>query len=76
MSDWRSLIIVLALFAVLLSALATEGGRPCAGNDPACRARPAWYTFPIAQVLTQMQMQEQSSAYAKQPTAALSAASP
>lgn len=74
MSNLRSLIIVLALFAVLLSALATEGFRPCADNDHACRGRTAWYTFPVARVLSQMQ--EQSSIHAKTPPATLSVASP
>ncbi|HEY2754247.1 MAG TPA: hypothetical protein VGJ01_00720 [Pseudolabrys sp.] len=55
MTDWRSFIIVLALFGVLLSALATERFRPCAEDDRACRDRAPWYTFPIARTLSQMQ---------------------
>ena len=76
MSDWRSLIIVLALFAVLLSALATERFRPCADTDQACRDRARWYTFPIARVLSQMQMQQPSSTQAKSPPETVSVASP
>ena len=68
MSDWRSFIIVLALFAVLLSALATERFRPCTEGDQACRERAPWYTFPIARVLSEVQ--GQSSVRAKSPTAA------
>jgi hypothetical protein len=68
MSDWRSFIIVLALFAVLLSALATERFRPCTEGDQACRERAPWYTFPIARVLSEAQ--GQSSVRAKSPPAA------
>jgi hypothetical protein len=57
MTDWRSFIIVLALIGVLLSAFATERVRPCAEADQACRARAPWYTFPIAQTLSEMQGQ-------------------
>jgi len=74
MTDWRSIIIVLALFGVLLSALATERFRPCDEGDQACRARAPWYTFPIARMLSQMQ--GQSSIRAKSKPAAVTDASP
>jgi hypothetical protein len=74
MSDWRSLTIVFALFAVLLSALATERTRPCTDTDQDCHGRTAWYTFPIARVLSQME--EPSSTRAKSPPETVNVASP
>jgi hypothetical protein len=74
MTDWRSLIIVLALFGVLLSAFATERFRPCADGDQACRERAPWYTFPVARMLSQMQ--GQSSIRTKTPPGAVTDASP
>jgi hypothetical protein len=74
MTDWRSFIIVLALFGVLLSALATERFRPCDEADQACRERAPGYTFPIARMLAQMQ--SQSSIRAKTKPGAVTDASP
>ena len=65
MRDWRSFIIVLALFAVLLSALATERFRPCGDGDQACRERAPWYTFPIARMLNEVQGQSSIRAKSK-----------
>jgi hypothetical protein len=74
MSDWRSFVIVLALFAVLLSALATERFRPCTEGDPACRERAPWYTFPIARTLNDVL--GQSSIHAKSKPGAVTDAVP
>jgi hypothetical protein len=74
MTDWRSIIIVLALFGVLLSALATERFRPCPDGDQACRESAAWYTFPVAPMLSQMQ--GQSSIRTKSKPGAVTDATP
>jgi hypothetical protein len=74
MTDWRSIIIVLALFGVLLSALATERFRPCPDSDQACRESAPWYTFPVARVLSQMQ--GPSLVRTKTPPAAITSATP
>ena len=74
MTDWRSIIIVLALFGVLLSASATEHVRSCAESDKACRERAPWYAFPIARMLDQVK--GQSSLRTKTAPAVITSATP